>query len=84
MNFQILIITVSVISAIIIIALLICLLRCCKCENIGSKRFEAKMQRTADKLKTKQEERKAEMKQRHEEIRKKYGLSGQNQYSKFA
>ncbi|XP_060919153.1 PTTG1 interacting protein a [Labrus mixtus] len=84
MNFQALIITLAVIGGIIIIAFLICLFCCCKCENAGSKRFEDKMQRQANKTKTKQEERKSEMKQRHEEIRKKYGLSGQNQYSKFA
>ncbi|CAJ1073331.1 PTTG1 interacting protein a [Xyrichtys novacula] len=84
MNFQTLIITLAVLGGVIIIAFLICLFCCCKCENFGSSRFEAKMQRQASKTKTKQEERKAEMKQRHDEIRKKYGLSGQNPYSKFA
>ncbi|XP_040917328.1 PTTG1 interacting protein a [Toxotes jaculatrix] len=84
MNFQILIITLAVIGGVIIIAFLVCLFCCCKCENFGTKRFEARMQRQANKMKTKQEERKAEMKQRHEEIRKKYGLSGQNPYSRFA
>uniref|UniRef100_A0A8C6TSR4 PTTG1 interacting protein n=1 Tax=Neogobius melanostomus TaxID=47308 RepID=A0A8C6TSR4_9GOBI len=84
MNFQILIITLSVIGAVLILALIICLFCCCKCENFGSKRFEAKMARQANKLKSKQEERRTEMKQRHDEIRAKYGLSGQNPYSKFA
>ncbi|XP_035465900.1 PTTG1 interacting protein a [Scophthalmus maximus] len=84
MNFQILIITLSVFGAILIIAFMICLFCCCKCENFGSQRFEAKMQRQGDKMKTKQEERRTEMTQRHDEIRKKYGLSGQNPYSKFA
>ncbi|XP_026178654.1 PTTG1 interacting protein a isoform X1 [Mastacembelus armatus] len=84
MNFQTLIITLAVLGGVIIIALLICLFCCCKCENFGSKRFEARMQRQTNKLKTKQEERKAEMKQKHDEIRKKYGLSGQNPYSRFA
>ncbi|TKS86797.1 hypothetical protein D9C73_020917 [Collichthys lucidus] len=56
-NFQALIITMAVVGGIIIIAFLICLFCCCKCENFGSKRFEAKMQRQANKTKTKQEER---------------------------
>uniref|UniRef100_A0A1A8D0P2 Pituitary tumor-transforming 1 interacting protein a n=1 Tax=Nothobranchius kadleci TaxID=1051664 RepID=A0A1A8D0P2_NOTKA len=84
MNFRILIITISVFCGAIIIGLVICMFCCCKCENAGSKRFEAKMQRRANKTKTKQEERRAEMKQRHQEIRSKYGLSGPNPYSKFS
>lgn len=84
MNFQTLIITLSVVGGVIIIALIICMFRCCKCENFGSSRFEAKMARQSNKLKAKQEERRAEMNQRHEEIRNKYGLKGQNPYSKFA
>uniref|UniRef100_A0A667XIV3 Pituitary tumor-transforming gene 1 protein-interacting protein-like n=1 Tax=Myripristis murdjan TaxID=586833 RepID=A0A667XIV3_9TELE len=73
MNFQALIITLAVVGGVIIIAFLICLFCCCKCENFGSSRFEAKMERQANKTRTKQEERRAEMKQRHDEIRKKYG-----------
>lgn len=84
MNFQALIIAMSVVGGVIIIALIICMFCCCKCENFGSKRFEAKMARQSNKLKAKQEERRAEMKQRHDEIRQKYGLSGPNPYSKFA
>lgn len=84
MNFQALIITMSVVGGVIIISLIVCMFCCCKCENVGSKRFEAKMARQTNKMKAKQEERRAEMKQRHDEIRQKYGLSGQNPYSKFA
>ncbi|CAL9686958.1 unnamed protein product [Knipowitschia caucasica] len=84
MNFQILIITLSVAGGVLIIAIVICMFCCCKCENFGSKRFEAKMARQANKMKAKQEERRSEMRERHDEIRKKYGLSGQNPYSKFA
>uniref|UniRef100_A0A3Q3JWE6 Uncharacterized protein n=1 Tax=Monopterus albus TaxID=43700 RepID=A0A3Q3JWE6_MONAL len=58
MNFQTLIITLAVVGGVIIIALLVCLFCCCKCESIGSCFVPY---------------RKAEMKQRHEEIRKKYG-----------
>ncbi|KAJ8410106.1 hypothetical protein AAFF_G00211470 [Aldrovandia affinis] len=82
-NFQALIIAMSVIAGIIIIAVLVCCFCCCKCENIGSKRVEAKMEKQTDKRKVRQDERKAEMKMRHEEIRKKYGLAGANPYSKF-
>ncbi|XP_046906786.1 PTTG1 interacting protein a [Hypomesus transpacificus] len=84
MNFQTLIITLSVVAGVIIIAFLVCLFCCCKCENFGTKRFEDKMERQANKTKGKQEERRAEMRQRHEEIRTKYGLSGANKYSRFS
>ncbi|KAI4880294.1 hypothetical protein NFI96_030733 [Prochilodus magdalenae] len=83
MNFQILIITVSVAVGVIIIAFFFCLFCCCKCENCGSSGFERKMQRQADKRKTKQEQRKAEMKVRHDEIRQKYGLSRVSPYARF-
>ncbi|XP_056446486.1 PTTG1 interacting protein a isoform X1 [Gadus chalcogrammus] len=84
MNFQILIITLSVVGAVIILAFIVCLLCCCKCQNCGSKSFDAKMDRKADKTKTKQNQRRSEMKERHEEIRNKYGLKGANPYSRFA
>ncbi|KAM9355708.1 PTTG1 interacting protein a [Pholidichthys leucotaenia] len=84
MNFQILIITMAVVGGALIIAFFVCLFCCCKCENIGSARWEARMQRQASQLKAKQDERRAEMRQRHQEIRQKYGLSGPNPYSKFA
>ncbi|XP_056283101.1 PTTG1 interacting protein a [Pseudoliparis swirei] len=83
MNFQTLIITLSVFGGILIIAFLVCLFCCCKCGNSGSKRTEAKIDKQENKTKTKQEERRAEMKQRHDNIRTKYGLSGKNPYSKF-
>ncbi|XP_056123004.1 PTTG1 interacting protein a [Rhinichthys klamathensis goyatoka] len=82
-NFQILIITLSVAAALSIIGFLVCIFCCCKCENAGSGRFDNKMNRKVDKTKTKQEERKAEMKTRHDEIRQKYGLSRASPYSRF-
>ncbi|KAM9787682.1 PTTG1 interacting protein a [Syngnathus typhle] len=83
MNFQNLIITLAVFGGVIIIALLICMFCCCKCENIGSSRFVSKMERQVNKSSNKQEQRRAEMKQRHDDIRNKYGLSGPNPYSRF-
>uniref|UniRef100_A0A8C5HZI1 Uncharacterized protein n=1 Tax=Gouania willdenowi TaxID=441366 RepID=A0A8C5HZI1_GOUWI len=56
-NFQTLIITIAVVGGVFIIALLICLFCCCKCENFGTKRFENKMQKQSDKTRTKQQER---------------------------
>ncbi|XP_048056660.1 PTTG1 interacting protein a [Megalobrama amblycephala] len=82
-NFQILIITLSVAGALLIIGVLLCIFCCCKCENVGSARFDNKMNRKQDKKKTKQEERKAEMKIRHDEIRQKYGLSRASPYARF-
>ncbi|XP_043104060.1 PTTG1 interacting protein b [Puntigrus tetrazona] len=83
MNFQTLIITISVIAGVIIIAIFVCCFCCCKCENIGSKRSEERMERQAHLRKFRQEERKAEMRQRHEEMRLKYGLKADNPYSRF-
>lgn len=83
MNFQILIITLSVAAALLIIGFLICIFCCCKCENIGSSRNENRLNRRVDKTKTKQEQRKAEMKIRHDEIRQKYGLSRASPYARF-
>ncbi|XP_062862350.1 PTTG1 interacting protein b [Trichomycterus rosablanca] len=81
-NFQSLIIALSVVGGVIIISLLICCFCCCKCENIGS-RSDTRIQRESDLRRVKQEERKTEMRIRHDEIRQKYGLSKVNPYSRF-
>uniref|UniRef100_A0A671TQH5 Uncharacterized protein n=1 Tax=Sparus aurata TaxID=8175 RepID=A0A671TQH5_SPAAU len=44
MNFQALIITLAVVGGIIIIAALVCLFCCCKCENFGGQDAEAGQQ----------------------------------------
>ncbi|XP_062384312.1 PTTG1 interacting protein a [Sardina pilchardus] len=82
-NFQTLIIAMAVVGGVLILAFFICLFCCCKCENVGSGRFESKMQRQADKRKGKSDIRKAEMKTRHDEIRQKYGLSRASPYARF-
>ncbi|XP_057191975.1 PTTG1 interacting protein b [Triplophysa rosa] len=82
-NFQALIISISVIAVVIIIAILVCCFRCCKCENIGSRRTDERMERQAHLRKFHHEERKTEMRQRHDEIRLKYGLAKDNPYSRF-
>ncbi|XP_060774691.1 PTTG1 interacting protein a [Neoarius graeffei] len=82
-NFQTLIITLSVFGAVIIIAFFVCLFCCCKCENCGNSFKERKMQRNANKRTAAQEQRRAEMMARHDEIRQKYGLSKGSAYAKF-
>ncbi|KAL7865187.1 hypothetical protein SRHO_G00104340 [Serrasalmus rhombeus] len=82
-NFQVLIITLSVVAGAIVIAVLVCCFCCCKCENIGSRKADERLERQADLRRVRQEERRAQMKSRHDEIRKKYGLMKDNPYSRF-
>ncbi|XP_030642111.1 PTTG1 interacting protein b [Chanos chanos] len=82
-NFQALIITMSVLAGVIIIAILVCCCSCCKCGNAGSRKSDERLEQQANLRKLRQEERKAEMKSRHDEIRKKYGLMKDNPYSRF-
>ncbi|MCI4378851.1 hypothetical protein PGIGA_G00221000 [Pangasianodon gigas] len=55
-NFQALIITVCVIGGVIIISVLICCFCCCKCENIGSKRTDERVEREAEIRRVRHEE----------------------------
>nr|XP_046260352.1 PTTG1 interacting protein b [Scatophagus argus] len=82
-NFQILIITMSVLAGIIIIAILVCCFCCCKCERIGNKREDAKVERQTRMRKARQKERRTEMQLRHDEIRQKYGLAKNNPYARM-
>ncbi|XP_046903586.1 pituitary tumor-transforming gene 1 protein-interacting protein-like isoform X2 [Hypomesus transpacificus] len=87
MNFQALIITISVIVGLIIVSILVgCF--CYKCERFGRRkkedaREEEEAEREASARKARQEERKTEMQMRHDEIRQKYGLAKENPYSRF-
>ncbi|KAG5283641.1 hypothetical protein AALO_G00044350 [Alosa alosa] len=84
-NFQALIITISVVGGVLLIGLCVCFYRCCcTCGNSKKdQKLDERMEREADMRKMKHEERKAEMRSRHDEIRKKYGLMKDNGYSKF-
>ncbi|KAG9271755.1 PTTG1 interacting protein b [Astyanax mexicanus] len=83
-NFQTLIITLSVLALVILIAVVVCCLCCCKCENIGrSRKVDEREARQADLRRVRNEERREQMKSRHDEIRKKYGLMKDNSYSRF-
>ncbi|KAG7224081.1 hypothetical protein INR49_019816 [Caranx melampygus] len=79
-NFQALIITLAVVGGVIIIAFFICLFCCCKCENFGTKRFEAKMERQANKTRTKQEESKCRNCSSYKEALKKEGVKTENDH----
>ncbi|XP_042350784.1 PTTG1 interacting protein b [Plectropomus leopardus] len=83
-NFQILIITMSVLGGIIVIAILVCCLCCCcKCERTGNKREDEKVERQNRARKSRQKARRNEMQMRHDEIRKKYGIAKDNPYARM-
>ncbi|XP_047456601.1 PTTG1 interacting protein b [Mugil cephalus] len=82
-NFQILIITASVLAGVIIIALLVCCCCCCKCERIGNKKEDEKVERQTRARKARQKARRTEMQLRHDEIRQKYGVAKDNPYSRM-
>uniref|UniRef100_A0A3P9NV48 Pituitary tumor-transforming gene 1 protein-interacting protein-like n=1 Tax=Poecilia reticulata TaxID=8081 RepID=A0A3P9NV48_POERE len=82
-NFQILIITMSVLAGVIIIAVLVCCFCCCKCERIGNKREEAQVERQTRARKARQKARKTEIQLRHDEIRQKYGIAKENPYARM-
>ncbi|CAH2306107.1 pituitary tumor-transforming gene 1 -interacting [Pelobates cultripes] len=86
-NFEALIIAMSVVGGIIILSICICCYCCC-CRKKKKSRSAAldneKALRQQEERKVRQEERRVQMKTRHDEIRKKYGLFKEdNPYSKF-
>uniref|UniRef100_A0A8D0A8C3 Pituitary tumor-transforming gene 1 protein-interacting protein-like n=2 Tax=Sander lucioperca TaxID=283035 RepID=A0A8D0A8C3_SANLU len=82
-NFQILIITMSVLGGIIIITILVCCFCCCKCERIGNKKEDAKVERQTRARKSRQKAKRTEMQLRHDEIRQKYGMAKDNPYARM-
>ncbi|XP_007486193.1 pituitary tumor-transforming gene 1 protein-interacting protein [Monodelphis domestica] len=84
-NFEALIIAMSVVGGILLLGITVCC--CCCCRKRKSQRSDKEEERAArerEERKVRQEERRAEMKSRHEEIRKKYGLfKEQNPYARF-
>ncbi|XP_010865615.2 PTTG1 interacting protein b [Esox lucius] len=82
-NFQALIITLSLIAGVIIIAVMVCCFRCCRSKKTVDTTADAAMERQADARKVRQEERRTEMRLRHDEIRSKYGLTKENPYARF-
>ncbi|XP_064241223.1 pituitary tumor-transforming gene 1 protein-interacting protein-like [Passer domesticus] len=84
-NFEALIIAMSVVGGTLLIMLGVCC--CCCCCKKKSKKPDKDDERAArerEKRRVRQEERRAEMKSRHDEIRRKYGLfKEENPYAKF-
>ncbi|XP_034042528.1 PTTG1 interacting protein b [Thalassophryne amazonica] len=82
-NFQTLIITMSVIAAVILIAILVCC--CCRCDRIGfrNQREDARLEQEKRAREARHKERRTEMQMRHDVIRQKYGLTKNNPYSRM-
>uniref|UniRef100_A0A7M4EAY4 PTTG1 interacting protein n=1 Tax=Crocodylus porosus TaxID=8502 RepID=A0A7M4EAY4_CROPO len=84
MNFEALIIAMSVVGGAILLALVVCCCCCCKKKSKKPDKDDERAAREREKRRVRQEERRAEMKSRHDEIRKKYGLfKEENPYAKF-
>uniref|UniRef100_A0A8D1KGE0 Pituitary tumor-transforming gene 1 protein-interacting protein n=1 Tax=Sus scrofa TaxID=9823 RepID=A0A8D1KGE0_PIG len=85
-NFEALIITLSVLGGSVLLGVAICCCCCC-CPRKRSRRpdrSEEKAEREREERRVRQEERRAEMKSRHDEIRRKYGLFKEdNPYARF-
>ncbi|KAM6414649.1 pituitary tumor-transforming gene 1 protein-interacting protein [Rhynochetos jubatus] len=89
-NFEALIIAMSVVGGTILIMLGGCCCCCCckkkskKQVSEGPDKDDERAAREREKRRVRQEERRAEMKSRHDEIRRKYGLfKEENPYAKF-
>uniref|UniRef100_A0A673SXJ5 PTTG1 interacting protein n=1 Tax=Suricata suricatta TaxID=37032 RepID=A0A673SXJ5_SURSU len=86
LNFEALIITMSVVGGVVLLAVAVCCCACC-CRRKRSRKpdkEEEKAARAREERRVRQEERRAEMKSRHDEIRKKYGLfKEENPYARF-
>lgn len=86
-NFQALIIAMSVLGGIILLGITVCCCCCCCRRRKRSQKpdkDDERAMREQEERRVRQEERRAEMKSRHDEIRKKYGLfKEQNPYEKF-
>uniref|UniRef100_A0A3P8TJ29 PSI domain-containing protein n=1 Tax=Amphiprion percula TaxID=161767 RepID=A0A3P8TJ29_AMPPE len=78
-NFQILIITMSVLAGVIIIAILVCCFCCCKCERMGAASVLCCLTICLLFVPL----RRTEMQLRHDEIRQKYGLAKDNPYARM-
>uniref|UniRef100_M3YFR6 PTTG1 interacting protein n=2 Tax=Mustela putorius furo TaxID=9669 RepID=M3YFR6_MUSPF len=85
-NFEALIITLSVVGGAVLLAVAVCC-ACCCCRRKRSRKPDKSEERAArerEERRIRQEERRAEMKSRHDEIRKKYGLfKEENPYARF-
>ncbi|XP_072109828.1 pituitary tumor-transforming gene 1 protein-interacting protein-like [Mobula birostris] len=81
-NFEILIIVISIVGGLILLPLVCCCCyccfkfkRCCQKKSCRPDEEELRLARQREERKRRNEQRKSDMKARYEEIRKKYGLS---------
>ncbi|NWV86034.1 PTTG protein, partial [Dasyornis broadbenti] len=77
-NFEALIIAMSVVGGTLLVTLGVCCCCCCKKKSKkqvsgGPDKDDERAAREREKRRVRQEERRAEMKSRHDEIRRKYG-----------
>ncbi|NXT84433.1 PTTG protein, partial [Zapornia atra] len=76
-NFEALIIAMSVVGGTALITLGVCCCCCCKKKSqkqvLGPDKEDERAARERERRRVRQEERRAEMKSRHDEIRRKYG-----------
>ncbi|XP_031410936.1 pituitary tumor-transforming gene 1 protein-interacting protein [Meleagris gallopavo] len=83
-NFEALIIAMSVVGGMILVMLVVCCCCCCKKKSKKPDKEDERAARERERRRVRQEERRAEMKSRHDEIRRKYGLfKEENPYAKF-
>lgn len=85
-NFEALIIAMSVVGGSILLGVCYCCCCCCRRRRRSREpdKQEEKAIREREERRIRQEERRAEMKSRHDEIRKKYGLfKEENAYARF-
>lgn len=86
-NFEALIIAMAVVCGILLLAITVCCCCCC-CKRRRSSSFDSddeQFARRREEIRQRSDERKAERKVKHDEIRKKYGLipDSDHPYSKF-
>ncbi|KAI1885658.1 hypothetical protein AGOR_G00206090 [Albula goreensis] len=85
-NFEALIIAMGVVGGTLLLSIIVCCCCCCcRSRPAGPDRDEERFARRREEIRQRSENRKAERRARHDEIRKKYGLvpDSDHPYSKF-
>ncbi|CAK8673043.1 pituitary tumor-transforming gene 1 protein-interacting protein-like isoform X2 [Clavelina lepadiformis] len=88
LNFEAMIISVSVIGGVLLIGITLCFCKCCGCccfKKDSSKYLaeQARLDRERQERSMRQDERKQDRQRRNDEIRRKYGLVRDNGYQRF-
>ncbi|CAN0356824.1 unnamed protein product [Lampetra planeri] len=84
-NFEALIIAMSVVGGILLLGLATCCYCCCRSRKSGPTREDVRLHQQQEERRAQSEERRADRKARHDEIRKKYGLiKDDHAYSRLA